>query len=297
MTGSLVAPERPLARWVEATRPRTLVVAFGAFLVGTSIEPDVIAWRLVAGAVAAFSIQIAANFANDYFDAVRGVDSEARVGPRRMTASGLIAPRHMKIGIVVAFVVATVPVLALSVVLGPEVVLVWVACVVAAVVYSGGPRPVSSMPAGEVLDFVFFGVVATGGASYIHGDRIRAVALAASVPMGLLAASMLLINNLRDTETDRAGGRRTVAVRLGPARTRQLLVAMLVTAFLSLPVIAILDGRAGALLAVPAVALVPAVVAKADWRLGPASLIQALGSLARLELVFAVLLAAGLHRW
>ena len=282
--------------WVEAARPPTLPAAIAPVLVGTAAASRLVLWRFAAALVVALGVQVAVNYANDYFDGVRGVDTSQRVGPRRAVASGLVAPARMRAAIAVALGVAAVAGSALSAAVGWELLGVGLACFVAALAYSGGPRPYASSGLGELFVFVFFGLVATVGSAYVHDERVVAVAVAASVPVGLLATAILVANNLRDIPTDAAAGKTTLAVRLGDRATRLLYVALVAGAFAvaaaSLPV---MTGSFWPLLVAAAVPLgVRPLRAVASGATGRA-LVPALAGTGALELAFAVLLAAGLE--
>ena len=282
--------------WVEAARPPTLPAAIAPVLVGTAAASRLVLWRFAAALVVALGVQVAVNYANDYFDGVRGVDTPQRVGPRRAVASGLVAPARMRAAIAVALGVAAVAGSALSAAVGWELLGVGLACFVAALAYSGGPRPYASSGLGELFVFVFFGLVATVGSAYVHDERVVAVAVAASVPVGLLATAILVANNLRDIPTDAAAGKTTLAVRLGDRATRLLYVALVAGAFAvaaaSLPV---MTGSFWPLLVAAAVPLgVRPLRAVASGATGRA-LVPALAGTGALELAFAVLLAAGLE--
>jgi 1,4-dihydroxy-2-naphthoate octaprenyltransferase len=213
--------------WVEAARPRTLPAAIVPVVVGTAAGGVFLPWRFAGALVVSLALQVAVNYANDYFDGVRGVDTPDRVGPRRAVASGLVSPSQMKVAIAIALCVAVVAGVALSVAVGPELLLVGAAAIVAALAYSGGPRPYASAGLGEVFVFLFFGVVATTGTAYVQAEEITALAVVASIPVGLLATAILVVNNLRDIETDAAAGKRTLAVRLGPRGTRRLFTGLI----------------------------------------------------------------------
>lgn len=268
--------------WVEAARPKTLVAAIVPVLVGTAAAQQLIPWRLAAALVVALAIQIGVNFANDYFDAVKGVDTPDRAGPRRLTATGLVTSRQMKTATALAFAVAAAAGVALSLAAGLWLIAVGALAFLAALGYSGGPRPYGAAALGEVSVFVFFGVVATVGSAYVQTEQISMVALAASVPVGLLAAAILVTNNLRDLEGDRRAGKFTLPVRLGPSRTRALYLLLVSGAFLALPVAA-----AGARSPRPLLALLALPAALPLGRI-------ALAAAARLHLIFGLLLAAGL---
>jgi len=223
--------------WVEAARPRTLSAGITPVLVGTAAADTFIVWRFVAALVVGISIQIGVNYANDLFDALRGVDTDARLGPRRAVASGLVSPQRMKVALGVTIAIAAVAGLALALATTLWLLVVGLACFAALLAYSGGPRPYASAGLGEVFVFVFFGLVATIGSAYVQDEHIPAIAVAAAVPVGLLAVAILVVNNLRDIPTDSAAGKNTLTVRLGEQRTRRLFavlsIATLVTVFLT----------------------------------------------------------------
>jgi 1,4-dihydroxy-2-naphthoate octaprenyltransferase len=219
--------------WVEAARPRTLPAAIVPVVVGTAAGGVFAPWRFAGALVVALALQVAVNYANDYFDGVRGVDTPDRVGPRRAVASGLVAPARMKVAIAVALGVAALAGLALTVAVGPELLLVGAASILAALAYSGGPRPYASAGLGEVFVFVFFGPVATIGTTYALSETIPSLAEWISIPVGMLAAAILVVNNLRDVETDAAAGKRTLAVRLGPRATRWLYAILVLGAIVA----------------------------------------------------------------
>jgi 1,4-dihydroxy-2-naphthoate octaprenyltransferase len=280
--------------WVEAARPRTLPAALAPVLVGTAVATTFVAWRLIAALVVALALQVAVNYANDYFDGVAGIDTEERTGPRRAVAAGLVAPSAMKRAIAVSLAVAGVAGLALAVAVGWELVLVGAVSMLAALGYSGGGRPYASLGLGEVFVFVFFGLVATVGSQYVQDETWSWLAVLAAVPVGLIATAILVANNLRDIPTDAATGKHTLAVRLGEARTRTLFVVLVVLAFAFLVPIALVVGSgwvAAPLLAVPLATRAAVLVRRAP--LGP-ELVAALETTGRLHLAYGVLLAAGL---
>ncbi len=262
-------------------------------VVGTATVDHPIAWRVLAALVVALSLQVAVNYANDLFDALKGVDTPARRGPRRLVSSAVVAPRAMKIAIALCLTVAGIAGAALALAVGPALLLVGIACFVAALAYSGGPRPYASAGLGEVFVFIFFGVVATTGSAYVQTEALEMVALAASVPVGLLAVVILAVNNLRDITTDRAAGKATVAVRLGERRARLLVGALIASAGASVVLVALVARHPAPLLALAAApaALRPlSLIGSRD----EGALLAALGATARLELLAGVLLAAGL---
>ena len=241
----------------------------------------------------ALAIQVGVNYANDYFDGTKGVDSEHRTGPRRAVAAGLVAPSSMLRATAAAFVVAAVAGLGLAVVVGVELLIVGALCFIAAVGYSGGPRPYGSAGLGELFVFIFFGLVATMGSAYVQIEALDRTAATAAVPIGLLASAILVANNLRDLRSDASAGKITLAVRLGPGRAATLYRALVFGAF---PFLVLLAGFTESPWPLVAFAVLPLTlplyrgVATED----PGVLVRVLAGTARLELVFGILLAVGL---
>ena len=279
---------------VEAARPKTLSAGVAPVLVGTAAADRFVAWRFAAALVVGVAVQVGVNYANDYFDFVRGVDTPARVGPRRAVAAGLVAPARMRLAMLAAFGVAAVAGLALAAAAGWELLLVGALCFAAAVSYSGGPRPYASAGLGELFVFTFFGLVATVGSAYVQDGRIVTAAVAAAVPVGLLAVAILVVNNLRDIETDAAAGKQTLAARIGDARTRTLYVLLLAVAFASVAAVASAVRSPLPVLAALAAPLAAGPLRVVRDRVHGRGLIPALAGTARLQLVFGVLLALGL---
>ncbi|MGH3666019.1 MAG: 1,4-dihydroxy-2-naphthoate polyprenyltransferase [Egibacteraceae bacterium] len=281
--------------WLEAARLRTLPAAVAPVLVGTAAAGRFTAWRFAGALVVALALQVAVNYANDYFDGVAGVDAASRVGPRRVVAAGLVSPDAMRVGTVLALAVAAAAGIGLAAVAGWELLAVGAACFAAALAYSGGPRPYASAGLGELFVFIFFGLVATAGSAYVQDEALSTLALLAGVPIGLLATAILVANNLRDIATDTDAGKRTLAVRLGDRRSR-LLHAGLVLAPFPLVGFTLVPATASGW-PVLVFAALPLAVAPLRPMLGGTtglSLIPALVGTARLELWFAVLLSAGL---
>ena len=237
------------------------------------------------------ALQVGVNYANDYSDGVRGVDKDRR-GPVRLTASGLKAPAAVKRAAFLALAVAAVAGVALAIVVNPWMLAVGAASIAAAALYSGGPKPYASSGMGEVMVFVFFGLVATCGSAYVHLERVPWLAVAASVPVGLLACAILLLNNLRDVASDQATGKRTLAVRVGaPATVRLYRVAV----FVALAMVAVIALEAPmAMIALVAAPLAAAPLKAANVGAPPPVLVGALVATARLQLVLSVLLAVGI---
>lgn len=262
-------------------------------LVGTAASRAFSAPRFAGALIVALSMQVGVNFANDYFDAVKGVDTSERLGPRRLTAAGIIAPRAMRLAMVLSFAIAVLCGLALAAAAGWELAGVGAVSILAALGYSGGPWPYGERGLGEVFVFVFFGLVATVGSAYVQTGRIAAAAFAASVPVGLLASAILVANNLRDIDTDARTGKGTLAVKLGPGRTQLLYRAMLAGAYASAGVAAWASGRLWALLPLASLPLALPLLRRIRSCRGP-QLISVLNGTARLQLAFGLLLAGGL---
>lgn len=280
--------------YVEAARPRTLPAAVAPVLVGTAAAGEYIAWRFAAAMTVGVAVQVGVNYANDYFDGVRGVDTTERVGPRRAVAAGLVAPARMRTAMAAAFAVAGVAGVALAAAAGWELLVVGAACFVAALGYSGGPRPYASAGLGELFVFVFFGLVATAGSAYVQDEVIVLSSVLAGVSMGLLATALLVVNNLRDVATDEAAGKRTLAVRLGAEHTVVLYQGLVLGAFFPLPLLAGTRASAWPLLALGALPLAGhalRVVRRADR---PPALVRGLAATAQCQLAFGILLAFGL---
>jgi len=283
--------------WILASRPRTLPAAIAPVLVGTALaaaEDEFRVLPFIAALVGSIFIQIGTNLSNDYSDARRGADTEERLGPVRVTAGGLMPPRHVLVGTYVAFGVAVAAGLYLAAVAGWELLVVGVASILAGVLYTGGPRPYGYEGLGELFVFVFFGIVAVVGSFYVQTEELRWEAFALAVPVGLLSSAILVVNNVRDIDTDRRAGKRTLAVKLGRERARRLFTAMIVLSFAA-PIATFAFGGLTAwllvtLAAVPlAVPLVRTVSSRSD---GPA-LNAALAGTGRLLAAFSLLLSAG----
>ncbi|MGI8778171.1 MAG: 1,4-dihydroxy-2-naphthoate polyprenyltransferase [Acidimicrobiales bacterium] len=280
--------------WILGARPKTLGAAVAPVLVGTAAASrygPFTAWRALLALIVSVALQVGVNFANDYSDGVRGVDVE-RKGPVRLTASGLASPRAVKTAAFAAFVVAGLAGLALAVAVDLRLLLVGVVAIGAAALYSGGPRPYASAGLGEVSVLVFFGFVATCGSAYVQIHRVPWLAVGGSLAVGLLACAILVVNNLRDVDTDAVVGKRTLAVRIGAPRARLLFMACVVGAVVSAVVMA--EVAPGALLVVAAVPLAVGPLRTVARRREAPALVGALVATARLQLVLSVLLAVGL---
>ncbi|MGY1707971.1 1,4-dihydroxy-2-naphthoate polyprenyltransferase [Geodermatophilus sp. SYSU D00758] len=282
------------AQWLAAARPRTLPAALAPVLVGTGAAAALDGFRpltAVLALVVALALQVAVNYANDHSDGVRGTDA-TRVGPMRLVGSGAASPRQVLAAAVASFAVAALAGLALAALTSWWLLAVGAACIAAAWTYTGGPLPYGYRALGEVFVFVFFGLVAVVGTTFVQTGSVDGLAVAASVPIGLLSVALLVVNNLRDVEGDAAVGKRTLAVLLGERRTRSLFAALPVVS--AAVVVAIGIGRPAALLALLAAPLaVPPVRTVLSGGRGPA-LIGALQGTGLLTLATGVLLALGL---
>jgi 1,4-dihydroxy-2-naphthoate polyprenyltransferase len=281
-----------------AARPRTLPAAVAPVLVGTALGMTAVDLRVggfVAALLGAVFIQVGTNLSNDYSDARRGADTEERLGPVRVTAGGLVPPRQVLVATYVSFGLAVLCGAYLIHLAGWILLAIGAASILAGVLYTGGPRPYGYEGLGEAFVFLFFGLVAVAGSYYVQTEEVTWEAFVLAVPVGLLAASILVVNNVLDLETDRRAGKRTLAVRLGRPRTRTVFGLMVYAAFLTAPLPWIL-GALSAWLLLPlvllpaAVALVRLVRTHTD---GP-TLNRALARAGMLQLAFCVLLSAAL---
>ena len=224
------------AQWVQGARPRTLPAAVAPVLAGTATavhdgEPD---WGKAALAlVVSSALQVGVNYANDYSDGIRGTDTD-RVGPLRLVGSGTAAPAAVKRAAFGAFGVAASAGLVLAATTAWWLVLVGALSIVAAWYYTGGSRPYGYAGLGEVMVFVFFGLVAVGGTAYVQTGTLSLATLYAATGVGALACGILVANNLRDVPTDAVAGKRTLAVRLGDSRTRALYALLVGAALVAL---------------------------------------------------------------
>lgn len=283
--------------WLVAARPRTLPAAVAPVLVGTALagtSGHFHAVSFLATLVGALFIQVGTNLSNDYSDARRGADTEDRLGPVRVTAGGLVPPRQVLRATWVSFAVAVLAGIYLVVVAGWQLLLVGAASILAGVLYTGGPRPYGYEGLGELFVFLFFGLVAVAGSYFVQAKHLPWQAFALAVPVGLIAAGILVVNNVRDLETDRRADKRTLAVRLGRERMRTVFAAMVYGAFFLAPLTWIF-GSLSAWLLLPWLALplaAPVVRAVRNRVDGPA-LNEALAGTGRLQLVFCALLSVG----
>jgi 1,4-dihydroxy-2-naphthoate polyprenyltransferase len=286
--------------WVMAARPRTLPAAIAPVLVGTAAAVQwaghLPRWGAFAAALlGSVFIQIGTNLANDYSDAKRGADSADRLGPVRVTSAGLVTPQRVLWATWIAFAVAIGCGIYLATVAGLVILLIGAVSIAAGVLYTGGPRPYGYAGLGEVFVFLFFGLVAVNGSYYVQIEQLDALPLGLSISIGFLATAILVVNNVRDLETDRRAGKMTLAVRIGRAEAVNLYRLLVLGAFVVLP-ISLAAGEASAL---PLIGLLAAPLAIGPTRTlashtdGPAlnGVLAATGALLGL---FSLLVAAGL---
>lgn len=283
--------------WFEAARPRTLPAAVAPVVVGSAL-----AWRegsfqpAPAALCLGFAVlvQVGTNFANDYYDFVRGADNAERIGPRRAVAAGLVAPATMRGAMILTFAAAFALGLGLIAWGGPWLLLVGLLSILSGVAYTGGPYPLAYHGWGDVFVFLFFGLVAVAGTHFVQAGNVNSGSMLAGVPIGLLAANILVVNNYRDADTDARAGKRTLVVRLGRRAARIQFGFSLVVAF-AVPFVFVVRGSSWPV-------LLPCLVAPWAWmqtkRLresrSPVELIALLGDTGRLLAAYALLFAAGL---
>ncbi len=284
----LAVPRPGFSVWLMAARPRTLSAAVSPVLVGTAIAHRAGALRplpALLALLASLFIQIGTNFANDYSDFKRGADAN-RLGPARVTQSGLVAPGTVKLAAWIAFGISGVLGIGLAALSGWPVIAIGVASVAAGWLYTGGPWPLGYHGLGDLFVFVFFGLVATCGTAYAQALFVPREAWVAGAAVGSLATAILVVNNLRDRQADAKVGKNTLAVKLGAAASRAQYVVLVVAPF----ALALLLGTAWPLLAL--LAAIPAL--RTVLREEGAALNRGLGQTARVQILYSVLLAAGL---
>ena len=283
------------ADWVAGARPRTLPAAVSPVLVGTAVaayDGSAVPGRALLALVVALALQVGVNYANDYSDGIRGTDAD-RVGPTRLVASGAASPRAVLVAAMACFAVAAAAGLVLAAVTSWWLVAVGALCILAAWFYTGGRRPYGYLGLGEVMVFVFFGLMAVLGTTYVQTLRLPEPAWYAASGAGALASAILVANNLRDIPTDRAAGKRTLAVALGAGRTRALYVLLVGGAAVATVAVGVATApQALAGLGFLAVALRPVrvVLGGAQGR----ELVPVLQQTGAALLTWAVLLSAGL---
>ena len=288
---------RPAQVWWSAVRPATLSASVAPVLVGTAIavhQGGAVWWAGLLALMVSIAIQVGVNFANDYSDHARGADRN-RVGPVRAASSGVVAPDLVRLAALCAFGIAALAGLVLSIAVDWRLLIVGAACLVAGWLYTGGPRPYGYLGLGEVFVFVFFGLVATVGTVYVQTRHIDALTVLMACGVGFLATAILVLNNLRDIETDAAAGKRTLATMIGRQPTRILLVLLVAAAF-TVPIVIFMTQLAHVTImamhfGIP-IASLPVRTALATTA-APA-LVKALRRMAAAELAYALLFTIGI---
>jgi 1,4-dihydroxy-2-naphthoate octaprenyltransferase len=284
--------------WLGAARPRTLPAAIAPVVAASALAWHDGVFQLAPSGLClgfALLVQVGTNFANDYYDFVKGADTATRVGPRRAVAAGLIAPGTMKRAMIAAFAAAFLVGLGLIGWGGPWLLAVGIASIVCGIAYTGGPFPLAYHGLGDVFVFIFFGLVAVGGTYFVQAGQVTVEALLVGAGVGALAANILVVNNYRDVETDTAAGKRTLVVKLGRRAARLQFGASLVLAA-AVPVV-LVWGRGFS-----SWTLLPLLLAPVAWRhqgrlresKSPSELIALLGDTGKLLAAYALLLALGL---
>jgi 1,4-dihydroxy-2-naphthoate octaprenyltransferase len=283
--------------WLLASRPATLTAAFVPVAVGTACAAAIggLRWdTAIAAMLGAFGIQIGTNFANDVFDAEKGADTEARLGPTRAVQAGLLGARQMRVGMAAAFGFATLCGIYLAAVAGWPVVAIGIASILSGIAYTGGPYPLGYHGLGDVFVFVFFGLVAVCGTVLVQAGWVPEIALWASVPVGAIATAILVVNNLRDRHTDVGAGKRTLAVRFGRTGA-EVEYGLCVLAAYAVPVAMWLRGLSGTAVLLPLLTLPWALRLFGEVRTREGAPLNAtLAATAKLLLVHGVLFALGL---
>ena len=288
----------PINAWILAVRPKTLPAAVAPVMVGSAMAFSHKSFALLpalAALTVALLLQIGVNLANDYFDYIKGIDRNDRLGPVRVTQSGLLPPAWVRAAMGIAFGLTGLPGLYLVYVGGWPVIVIGAASILAALAYSGGPYPLASNALGDLFVFIFFGLVAVCGTYYVQTLRLTATVVMMGVDVGLLITAILVVNNLRDISTDEKTGKRTLAVRLGTRGTKLEYSLLLTGAYCGLLALWVCE-------IFSIWVLMPFLSAPLAWRLiriiqhttGGPMLNQTLASTAKLAFLFSLLLAIGI---
>jgi 1,4-dihydroxy-2-naphthoate octaprenyltransferase len=297
MTAEVARNKSKFNAWLLAFRPRTLPAAIAPVMLGTAmaITDKHFAWLAAAAAFSvALLLQISVNLANDYFDCLRGIDTADRLGPPRVAQSGLIPLKEVRTGMALVLILSLIPGIYLLAVGGWPVLFIGLACIGAALAYSGGPFPLASHGLGDIFVFIFFGLVAVCGTYYVQALRLTPMVWLMGSIEGLLITAILVVNNLRDIQTDRQSGKRTLAVIIGDRGSKVEYLLLLGAAY-AIPVILWLSSHGSAWMILPLFSLPLAVpLMRCVWKsAGGPILNQALASTAKLALVFSLLLSSG----
>ncbi len=284
--------------WVIAARPKTLPAAVGPVLVGAAAayrDGYVKIFVTLLALLGAVSLQILSNFANDYFDFIKGIDNEKRVGPTRALQAGLLSKKEMQVGILMNIIVSGLIGLYLIYVGGWPILAIGVCSIIFAILYSGGPYPLSTLGLGDLFVFVFFGLIAVPGTYYVISGTIPQMVFLLSVPVGFLITAILVVNNYRDYDLDLEAGKKTFSHLLGKTGTRYYYAFLVFSPFL-VPIYLLIHEKFSAIILLPLIALPLAIKLVHElWneqelpRLNPT-----LAGTARLSLIYGILLSIGL---
>jgi 1,4-dihydroxy-2-naphthoate octaprenyltransferase len=277
-------------KWVLGARPRTLSAAIAPVVVASALAGSDFNWFRAALALkVAVWLQVGVNYANDYSDGVKGTD-ENRIGPTRLVASGLASAKAVKNAAFISFAIASIAGLWLSLLTSPLLILIGVLAIAAAWGYTGGKNPYGYSGLGEISVFVFFGLVATMGTYYVQTENLTVLSFIVSIPMGALACAILEINNIRDRAQDELVGKRTIAVRLGDTKARQLFVSLLLLAHVAALATLVPTALLTLLLMPMSYSISKLVLSGVIGR----DLIPVLGRTGKLQLMFAIVFALAL---
>lgn len=283
--------------WVLAIRPKTLPAAVCPVIVGTAMalaDKEFKYLPALAALAGALLLQIGVNLANDYFDYIKGIDTSERLGPIRVTYSGLIPAPHMRWAMVITFGFVALIGVYLVIVGGWPILMAGTASILAALAYSGGPFPLASHGLGDLFVFIFFGLVAVCGTYYVQSLQLTPLVLYAAVPVGMLITAILVVNNLRDILTDRRAGKNTLAVRIGERGARIEYVLLLAGAYV-VPIFLFLAGKVSIFALLPLISLPMAIsLSRTVCRKEGRVLNQGLVGTARLSLLFSLSFSIGL---
>jgi 1,4-dihydroxy-2-naphthoate octaprenyltransferase len=283
--------------WLLASRPKTLPAAFSPVIIGSAVAFAEHSFRFgpaLAAFLGALLLQIGANLANDVFDYEKGADQHDRLGPMRVTQAGLLSPKDVKTGMWVTFALAAICGIYMTLVSGWFILLIGLLAILAAIAYTGGPFPYGYKGLGEIFVFIFFGFAAVCGTYYAQTNTISQLAVLSSIPVGLLIVAILVVNNVRDYESDKSANKKTLAVRFGLEWARQEFVSIVILAFVTVVLLSISD------IATPWLLLtwlsLPLVFSTSSSVLNQRGKIlnKTLASTGQLTLVFSLLYAVGL---
>ncbi|MDA3810378.1 MAG: 1,4-dihydroxy-2-naphthoate polyprenyltransferase [Spirochaetaceae bacterium] len=284
--------------WIDVTRPKTLPAAAAPVLVGSALAWSAAGFRFVpalAAFLGALLLQIAVNLANDYFDFIKGIDTDERLGPQRATASGLISLKKMRIAIAMVIFLAVLDGLYLVFVGGLPVLIIGIFSILSLLAYSGGPYPLASHGLGDLFVFIFFGLVAVGGTYYVQTLNINGIVIMGSLPSAMQITAILVVNNYRDRDTDKKSGKNTLAVKIGEKATRIEYTLLLLLPYV-IPLLFLFKYQVQwpVLLPLLSIVLTIPLLKQINGRYQGKELNKTLAGTAKLSLIFSILFSAGL---